>query len=127
MFHFISQKVTRIRCLPSLLDKASNDSMILHRLSRLVTFSQDRSGLCPLHRAAQRGNTAAASALLEAGANIEEPTLFDAATPLLLAASEGQERFARFEFDCFLEVAAGIIRRAVCVQIHSSPGRESSK
>ena len=72
----------------------------LCRLRQLVEdcfigLCQDRSGLSPLHRAAQRGSTASASVLLEAGANLEEPALYDGATPLLMAAAEGQEVFAR--------------------------------
>ena len=59
---------------------------------------QDRSGFSPLHRAAKCGSIAAAGALLEAGADIDEPALYDAATPLLLGAAESQEGVSRLLF-----------------------------
>lgn len=47
-------------------------------------------GLAPLHHAVRQGYSAATLALLDGGANIDQPTAGDQTTPLLLAAINGQ-------------------------------------
>ena len=47
-------------------------------------------GLTALHHAARQGNTAAAIALIEGGASINDTSLADHTTPLLMAAINGQ-------------------------------------
>jgi len=52
-------------------------------------------GLAPLHLAARQGQREAVSALLAAHANINEPTLGDHATPMLVAIINGQYDLAK--------------------------------
>jgi ankyrin repeat protein len=52
-------------------------------------------GLAPLHIAARQGQIEAAKALLEAGADVNQPTIGDKATPMLIATINGQFDLAR--------------------------------
>ena len=68
-------------------------------------------GLAALHHAARQGNVAAAMALLDGGAPINEPTATDSTTPLLMAAINGQ-------FDLAME----FVKRGADVKLASTAG-----
>ncbi len=68
-------------------------------------------GLAALHHAARQGNIAAAMALLDGGAPIDEPTATDSTTPLLMAAINGQ-------FDLAME----FVKRGANVKLASTAG-----
>lgn len=68
-------------------------------------------GLSALHHAARQGNLAAVAALLDGGANINEPSLTDHTTPLLMATINGQ-----------LDVAMQLIARGADPNIESTAG-----
>ena len=123
-------------CPDGALTNVTNCGCKVHCIEEFILFFswQDRSGLCPLHRAAQRGNTAAASALIGAGANVEEPALFDGATSLLLAIADGQERFARWPrlysklFRCLtLRYIFALTLISLGLQVHSAARGKSCK
>jgi ankyrin repeat protein len=68
------------------------------------TIQRDRGatmmgGLSPLHYAARQGNIAAAVALLDKGANINEVTLSEQSTPLVLAIANGHLDLAKVLVD----------------------------
>ena len=56
-------------------------------------------GLTPLHYAARQGNIAAATALLDGGANINQPSGSEQTTPLVLAIANGHLDFAKLLID----------------------------
>jgi ankyrin repeat protein len=56
-------------------------------------------GLAALHFAARNGQLAAARALVESGADLNQPTETDHSTPLVVAASNGHYELARFLLD----------------------------
>ncbi|HEY2850176.1 MAG TPA: ankyrin repeat domain-containing protein [Gemmatimonadaceae bacterium] len=68
-------------------------------------------GLSALHHAARQGNTAAVAALLDGGANINEASLVDHTTPLLMATINGQ-----------FDVAMQLIARGADPNIESTAG-----
>ncbi len=68
-------------------------------------------GMTALHHAVRQGNVAAVTALIDGGANINEPTLVDHTTPLLMAAINGQ-----------FDVAARLVERGADPNIESTAG-----
>ncbi|MGH7653178.1 MAG: ankyrin repeat domain-containing protein [Gemmatimonadaceae bacterium] len=68
-------------------------------------------GLTALHHAARQGNMAAVAALLDGGANINEASLVDHTTPLLMATINGQ-----------FDVAMQLIARGADPNIESTAG-----
>src|SRR5262249_50747247 len=66
-------------------------------------------GLTALHHAARNGNIAAAMALLDGGAPIDERNLADSTTPLLLAIINGQ-----------FDLAMKLVERGANVNLQSS-------
>ncbi|MEP6781857.1 MAG: ankyrin repeat domain-containing protein [Gemmatimonadaceae bacterium] len=68
-------------------------------------------GLAALHHAVRQGNTAAALALIDGGADINERTASDSTTPLLMATINGQ-------FDLAME----LIKRGANVKLASTAG-----
>ena len=68
-------------------------------------------GLSALHHAARQGNMNAVAALLDGGANINEPSLVDHTTPLLMATINGQ-----------FDVAMQLIARGADPNIESTAG-----
>jgi ankyrin repeat protein len=68
-------------------------------------------GLTALHHAARQGNVAAVAALLDGGANINEVSLTDHTTPLLIATINGQ-----------FDVAMQLIARGADANIESTAG-----
>lgn len=68
-------------------------------------------GLSALHHAARQGNVHAVEALLDGGANINEPSLVDHTTPLLMATINGQ-----------FDVAMQLIARGADPNIESTAG-----
>src|ERR1043165_2526248 len=68
-------------------------------------------GLTPLHHAVRQGNVAAAVALIDGGAPINDTTLSDHTTPLLMAVINGQ-----------FDVAMKLIERGADPNIPSSAG-----
>ncbi|MGV3709998.1 MAG: ankyrin repeat domain-containing protein [Gemmatimonas sp.] len=68
-------------------------------------------GLAALHHAVRQGNTAATLALLDGGADINERTVSDSTTPLLMAIINGH-------FDLAME----LVKRGADVKIASSAG-----
>jgi uncharacterized protein len=57
---------------------------------------QSKGGMTALLHASRQGNMEAARALLDGGANIDQPSASDATTPLLMAAINGQFDIAMF-------------------------------
>ena len=68
-------------------------------------------GMTALHHAARQGNTPAALALMDGGADINAPTLTDSTTPLLMAAINGQ-----------FDLAMQLIKRGANVKLASTAG-----
>jgi ankyrin repeat protein len=68
-------------------------------------------GLSALHHAARQGNLAAAMALIDAGANINEVAVSDSVTPLLMATINGQ-----------FDLAMAMVKKGANVRIESIHG-----
>lgn len=68
-------------------------------------------GLSALHHAARQGNVAAAMALLDGGAKINERSAGDSTTPLLMATINGQ-----------FDLALKLVQRGADVKLSSLPG-----
>ncbi|BAH37161.1 MAG TPA: ankyrin repeat domain-containing protein [Gemmatimonas aurantiaca] len=68
-------------------------------------------GLSALHHAARQGNLAAAMALIESGANINEVAVSDSVTPLLMATINGQ-----------FDLAMAMVKKGANVRIESIHG-----
>ncbi len=68
-------------------------------------------GLSALHHAVRQGNIAAAMALLDGGANINERSAGDSTSPLLMATINGQ-----------FDLALKLVQRGADVKLSSTPG-----